>query len=82
MEKKGSAMASPSEKLADSLAVLRDLQGLGRIAIKSSDLTRTHRERLVKTGFLKEVIRAGIFLPDLMRPQEKAHLGSPLFGIL
>jgi fido (protein-threonine AMPylation protein) len=69
-------MASPSEKLADSLAVLRDLQGLGRIAIKSSDLTRTHRERLVKTGFLKEVIR-GWYIPA--RPDETAGESTSWF---
>jgi hypothetical protein len=55
-------MASPSEKLAESLDVLRDLQGKGKIAIRSADLTRTHRERLVKTGFLKGVIR-GWYIP-------------------
>lgn len=50
-------MASSNEKLADSLRILKDLQNKGRVAIRSSDLTRTHRERLLKIGFLKEVIR-------------------------
>lgn len=50
-------MASPGEKLADSLKVLKALQDEGRVAIRSTDLTRTHRERLVGTGFLKEVMR-------------------------
>jgi len=50
-------MASPSEKLAKSLEVLHELQKRGVVAIRSGDLTRTHRERLVKTGFLQEVIK-------------------------
>lgn len=50
-------MATPSEKLAESLDILKDIQGTGTVAIKSSDLTRTHRERLIKAGFLKEIIR-------------------------
>ena len=50
-------MASPSSKLAKSLQALRDLQQAGVIAIRSSDLTRTHRERLTKSGFLQEVMK-------------------------
>lgn len=49
-------MATPGEKLAASLEVLRELQSRnGNIAIKSSEINRTHRERLSKNGFLKEV---------------------------
>ena len=48
-------MATPSEKLADSLEVLNGLQENGIIAIKSSLLTRTHKERLLKNGFISEV---------------------------
>ncbi len=50
-------MATPSEKLATSLAVLRELQGRGVVAIRSRDLSRTHRERLRREGFLQEVIK-------------------------
>jgi hypothetical protein len=49
-------MASPEEKLAESLEALKALQGRG-VAIRSRDLSRTHRERLLKSGFLKEVIK-------------------------
>jgi len=56
-------MASPQEKLAESLQVLRELQGRGVIAVRSADLSRTHRERLVKSGFLKEVMR-GWYIPS------------------
>ncbi len=49
-------MATPGEKLADSLKELRQLQNNENIvAIKSSEISRTHRERLSKNGFLKEV---------------------------
>ena len=49
-------MASPNEKLAASLEVLRTLQGDVGNVIKSSELSRTHRERLQRTGFLKDVM--------------------------
>lgn len=61
-------MASPSEKLAESLEVLRAaLQKAGGAAIRSRDLTRTHRERLIANGFLREVIK-GWYIPT--RPDE------------
>lgn len=50
-------MATPSEKLAESLQVLKAFQDKGQIAIKTSQFSRIHRERLVKNGFLKEVIK-------------------------
>ena len=73
-------MATPSEKLADSLQALHQLQASGNIAIRSSDLSRTHRERLLKNGFIEEVIRGGIFHHDLMKQLEKARLGMHLSG--
>ena len=48
-------MATPSEKLAASLEILKALQDKGKIAIKRSELTRTHKERLLKNGFISEV---------------------------
>jgi Fic family protein len=50
-------MATPREKLAESLDVLKRLQEEGRRVFRSGDLSRTHRERLVANGFLKEVIK-------------------------
>lgn len=55
-------MATPQEKLAESLEALQTLQGQGRVAIRSRDLSRTHRERLVKNGFLQEVMK-GWYIP-------------------
>ena len=55
-------MAPPHEKLAESLAVLQALQERRAVAVRSGDLTRTHRERLVKNGFLQEVMK-GWYIP-------------------
>ncbi|MEN8217296.1 MAG: hypothetical protein ABFS56_13190 [Pseudomonadota bacterium] len=60
-------MAKPSEKLAESLNVLHNLQERGIVAIRSGDLTRTDRERLYQNGFLREVIK-GWYIPS--RPDE------------
>ena len=50
-------MATPNEKLAKSLAELYKLQKNGKRVFHSHDLTRVHRERLIRLGFLKNVIR-------------------------
>lgn len=50
-------MSDVSQKLADSLEQLQQLQGSGVVAIKSEQLSRVHRERLLKHGFIREVIR-------------------------
>jgi len=60
-------MASSSEKLAESLKLLHQLQKRGVTAIQANDLTRVHKERLVKNGFLKEVLK-GWYIPS--RPDE------------
>ena len=61
-------MARPPEKLAQSLEILRNLQiAEGAGAIRARDLSRTHRERLLRNGFLQEVIK-GWYIPS--RPDE------------
>lgn len=61
-------MATPSEKLAESLEILHKLQNAnGAAAIHTRKLTRTHRERLLKNGFLQEVMK-GWYIPT--RPDE------------
>ena len=62
-------MASPSEKLAESLAALKKLQDHGITAIRSDQLTRTHRERLLKNGFILEVMK-GWYIPSV--PDDQA----------
>jgi hypothetical protein len=61
-------MATPSEKLAASLEVLKKLQEKDIVAVRSADLSRTHRERLLKNGFLQEVMK-GWYVPS--DPEEK-----------
>lgn len=60
-------MATPAEKLAQSLEALEALQKRGLVAIRSTDLGRTHRERLLKGGFLQPVMK-GWYIP--FRPDE------------
>lgn len=48
-------MATPGEKLAASLKVLQQLQ-TGNV-VRSSSLSRVHRERLIQNGFLLEVVK-------------------------
>jgi fido (protein-threonine AMPylation protein) len=50
-------MATPNEKLAASLARLKDLQSDGRRVFQSKEIGRIHRERLIQQGFLLEVIK-------------------------
>ena len=50
-------MVTPNVKLASSLAQLERLQKTGRRVFRSGELTRLHRERLVKNGFLREVMK-------------------------
>jgi fido (protein-threonine AMPylation protein) len=63
-------MATPAEKLAHSLEALHALQDRAVVAIRSTDLSRTHRERLLKGGFLQQVMK-GWYIPA--RPDEIAR---------
>ena len=56
-------MPAPHEKLAESLRILKSLQDKRTGAVRSRDLTRTHRERLVESGFLQEVMK-GWYIPS------------------
>jgi len=60
-------MADPSDKLAESLEILKSLQDAGVVAVRASALSRTHRERLSRAGFIREVIK-GWYLSS--RPDE------------
>lgn len=55
-------MATPADKLAQSLAALKALQDAKAVAIRATDLTRVHRERLLKNGFIREVMK-GWYIP-------------------
>jgi hypothetical protein len=62
-------MATPADKLAQSLAALKALQDAKAVAIRATDLTRVHRERLLKNGFIREVMK-GWYIP--VRPDGPA----------
>lgn len=70
-------MAAPSEKLAQSLSLLQELQHNGQVAIRASDMTRTHRERLLRNSFLLEVMK-GWYIPT--RPDERAEDSSAWYA--
>ena len=73
-------MATPPEKLAQSLELLHKLKaGDGAAAIRARDLPRTHRERLLRNGFLQEVIK-GWYIP--CRPDEVKGEAVVCFCIL
>ncbi len=55
-------MATISEKLATSLALLENLQKDERRVFRSSEFTRVHRQRLLQNGFLREVMKGWLIL--------------------
>ncbi len=62
-------MSTPAEKLAQSLEVLHKFQnGKGIAVIKASDIARSHKDRLVSGGFIREVMK-GWYISS--RPDEK-----------
>ena len=67
-------MAVPSDKLAESLAMLKSIQDEGIVAIRADRLSRTHRERLSRSGFIREVMK-GWYIPA--RPDEPAGESTP-----
>jgi len=69
-------MPTPAEKLAKSLETLGAMQDKGTVAIRSADLPRTDRERLVKNGFLQEVMK-GWYIPT--RPDQPAGESTAWF---
>ncbi|MCU1297155.1 MAG: filamentation induced by cAMP protein Fic [Acidobacteriaceae bacterium] len=70
-------MPPPNEKLAESLAVLHELQKGGRRVFRSDDLTRTHRERLLQNGFLQDVMRGWVISSS---PSARAGDSTPWYA--
>ena len=72
--------AAPSQrKLADALAALKGLQEAGKSVVRSTDLTRSQRESLVKAGFLQLIVK-GWYMPS--RPGEDAGISTPWYASL
>lgn len=70
-------MPQPHEKLADALDALRRLQEDGRRVFQSSELSRSHRERLLKNGFLQEVMKGWLMSAS---PGERTGDTTPWFA--
>lgn len=62
-------MATPNEKLAESLTKLHVLQQSGKQVIRSADLTRTHLVRLTKNRYLKPILK-GWYMPTRSDEQD------------
>ena len=50
-------MSTHAERLATSLEQLKALQRQGVVAVRARQISRVHRERLVRNGFLREVFK-------------------------
>jgi hypothetical protein len=70
-------MATPNEKLAASLSVLQQLQKDGRRVFESSELSRVHRDRLLKNGFLLAVMKGWLISSS---PGAQAGDSTPWFA--
>jgi len=70
-------MPSPSDHLATSLERLKEIQRTGRVAVRARDLSRVHRERLTRNGFLREVMK-GWYIPS--RPEDPAGESTTWFA--
>lgn len=70
-------MAAPNEKLVESLAVLKALQEGGRRVFRSDDFSRVHRERLVRNGFLQEVMKGWLISSG---PNARAGDSTPWYA--
>jgi hypothetical protein len=70
-------MPKPNEKLAESLAALQALQKGGRRVFRSRELSRTHRERLLRNGFLREVMKGWLISSS---PQAREGDSTPWYA--
>lgn len=60
-------LSTHAERLATSLEQLKALQRQGVVAVRARQISRVHRERLVRNGFLREVFK-GWYIST--RPEE------------
>lgn len=70
-------MPIPNEKLVESLAALQELQKGGRRIFRSRELSRTHRERLLRNGFLREVMKGWLMSSS---PSARAGDSTPWYA--
>ena len=73
-------MASPSDRLAASVSALNALRADGRRVFRSKELSRTHRERLLRNGCLNEIMKGWLVAADLVsQPGESRRGPDPLW---
>ena len=70
-------MSTPHAKLADALTSLRQLQHDGRRVFESKEIGRVHRERLLRNGFLQQVIHGWLITTG---PDVKAGDTTPWYA--
>ncbi len=70
-------MTKDQAKLADALSALRDLQQGGRSVFRSSEFSRLHRERLVRQGYLRSIMRGWLLSTS---PGTSAGDSTPWFA--
>ena len=75
-------MATPHEKLANSMAVLNGLQKGGRRVFQSKELSRIHRERLLRNGFVQEVMKGWLISASPSASGRKYTVVRLVLGIL
>jgi len=57
-------MVAPNEKLAEALCALKKAQSKDRSVFPTKDFSRIHRERLVGSGYLKEIVKGWYMLSN------------------
>src|SRR5260370_4328753 len=72
-------MPTPSEKLAAPLAALQELQKNGRRVFQSRELSRIHRERLLRNGFVQEVRKGWLIFSHPSARQDDSPPWYPSF---
>jgi fido (protein-threonine AMPylation protein) len=70
-------MPKPHEKLAESLAALQEIQKGGRRVFRSRKLSRTHRERLLHNGFVREVMKGWLMSSS---PRDREGDSTPWYA--
>lgn len=69
-------MSAPNQKLADSMERLQGVLGDRRV-LRAGELSRTHRDRLVGSGFLRRAVKGWLYLSD---PAEAPDAATGWYG--
>lgn len=73
-------MASSGNRLAASISALNALRADGRRVFRSKELSRTHRERLLRNSCLDEIMKGWLVVADpVLQPDEPRRGPDPLW---